>query len=73
MQNSVICPVFNTHAHLLMAAVQSVLSEASDYLAELQPVDDYSTNSGTLAMLDELSESGPRESLNKSWTARPSP
>ncbi len=51
MDVSVICPVFNTPASVLAAAVRSVLNQAGPHAIELILVDDCSTDPATAAAL----------------------
>ncbi|TPG49579.1 glycosyltransferase family 2 protein [Roseomonas nepalensis] len=60
MRISVVCPVFDTPAPLLEAAVASVLAEAGSAMAELILVDDGSRKPATLATLTHLTTVDPR-------------
>lgn len=60
MDVSVICPVFNTPAAVLAAAVRSVLGQAGSHALELVLVDDRSTDPATLAALREAADADRR-------------
>ncbi len=60
MDVSVICPVFDTPAAVLAAAVQSVLSQAGPHTIELILVNDCSTDPATVAALRDAADGDGR-------------
>lgn len=70
MMLSVICPVFDTEAALLQAAVHSVLQQKNGPDLELVLVDDGSTHPATLASLAALTSSESRVTMLRSTQNR---
>lgn len=60
MNVSVVCPVFDTPAGVLAAAVRSVLSQAGPHVIELILVNDCSTDPATVAALRDAAEGDSR-------------
>lgn len=60
MNVSVVCPVFDTPAGVLAAAVRSVLSQAGPHMIELVLVNDCSTDPATVAALRDAADGDGR-------------
>ena len=73
MDVSVVCPVFNTSAELLGAAIRSVLEQSGPHDCELILVDDASTDPATLKALHEAEAGGRVRVIYQAKNAGPGP